>query len=62
MTEMSPLGTYGNLKGKHMEADWPTQRALLLKQGRAVFGVDMKAVSYTHLDVYKRQVRMQRND
>ena len=44
MTEMSPLGTYGNLKGKHMEADWPTQRALLLKQGRAVFGVDMKVV------------------
>ena len=44
MTEMSPLGTYGTLKGKHMEADWSTQRALLLKQGRAVFGVDMKIV------------------
>ena len=44
MTEMSPIGTYGTLKGKHMDADWPTQRAILLKQGRAVFGVDMKIV------------------
>lgn len=44
MTEMSPIGTYGTLKGKHLDADWPTQRAILLKQGRAVFGVDMKIV------------------
>jgi 3-(methylthio)propionyl---CoA ligase len=44
MTEMSPLGTYGNLKAKHLSANWPTQRAVLLKQGRAVFGVDMKIV------------------
>jgi 3-(methylthio)propionyl---CoA ligase len=44
MTEMSPLGTYGNLKNKHLAQDWPTQRAVLLKQGRAVFGVDMKIV------------------
>ncbi len=44
MTEMSPLGTYGTLKVKHMEADWLTQRSVLLKQGRAVFGVDMKIV------------------
>ena len=44
MTEMSPIGTYGTLKGKHRDADWPTQRAILLKQGRAVFGVDMKIV------------------
>ena len=44
MTEMSPIGTYGTLKGKHADADWPTQRAILLKQGRAVFGVDMKIV------------------
>ncbi len=45
MTEMSPLGTYGNLKAKHLASDWPTQRAVLLKQGRAVFGVDMKIVN-----------------
>jgi fatty-acyl-CoA synthase len=44
MTEMSPIGTYGTLKGKHTDADWPTQRTILLKQGRAVFGVDMKIV------------------
>ncbi len=44
MTEMSPIGTYGTLKGKHLAADWPTQRSILLKQGRAVFGVDMKIV------------------
>ncbi len=44
MTEMSPIGTYGTLKGKHLDADWSTQRAILLKQGRAVFGVDMKVV------------------
>ncbi|MGL4233881.1 MAG: 3-(methylthio)propionyl-CoA ligase [Casimicrobium sp.] len=44
MTEMSPLGTYGNLKVKHLAEDWPTQREVLLKQGRAVFGVDMKIV------------------
>ena len=44
MTEMSPIGTYGTLKGKHRDADWPTQRSILLKQGRAVFGVDMKIV------------------
>jgi 3-(methylthio)propionyl---CoA ligase len=44
MTEMSPLGTYGNLKEKHLALDWPAQRTVLLKQGRAVFGVDMKIV------------------
>ena len=44
MTEMSPIGTYGTLKGKHLDADWPTQRSILLKQGRAVFGVEMKIV------------------
>lgn len=44
MTEMSPLGTYGNLKPKHLSLDWPQQREVLLKQGRAAFGVDMKIV------------------
>jgi 3-(methylthio)propionyl---CoA ligase len=45
MTEMSPLGTYGTLKSKHLDKSWPDQRAVLLKQGRAVFGVDMKIVN-----------------
>jgi 3-(methylthio)propionyl---CoA ligase len=45
MTEMSPLGTYGTLKSKHINQSWPEQRAVLLKQGRAVFGVDMRIVN-----------------
>jgi 3-(methylthio)propionyl---CoA ligase len=45
MTEMSPLGTYGTLKAKHINQPWPEQRAVLLKQGRAVFGVDMRIVN-----------------
>ncbi len=44
MTEMSPLGTYGTLKGKHLKLPPDAQRSILLKQGRAVFGVDMKIV------------------
>ena len=44
MTEMSPVGTSGGLKG-HVEA-LPTgqRRAFQLKQGRAMFGVDLKIV------------------
>ena len=42
MTEMSPLGTVGVLKNQ--SGDPQTQRAQLLKQGRPVFGVDMKIV------------------
>jgi fatty-acyl-CoA synthase len=44
MTEMSPLGTVCNLK-LHQTA-WPeeAQMAVLVKQGRAVFGVEMKIV------------------
>jgi 3-(methylthio)propionyl---CoA ligase len=45
MTEMSPLGTYGSLKSKHIDQPWSAQREVLLKQGRAVFGVDMKIVN-----------------
>ncbi len=44
MTEMSPLGTVCNLKLKHYELDAPGQMNILLKQGRAVFGVEMKIV------------------
>jgi 3-(methylthio)propionyl---CoA ligase len=44
MTEMSPLGTYGSLKVKHLSQNASAQRTVLLKQGRAVFGVDMKIV------------------
>ncbi len=44
MTEMSPVGTVATLKGKQAELP-PEQRfALQSKQGRAVYGVDMKIV------------------
>jgi fatty-acyl-CoA synthase len=44
MTEMSPLGTVCNLKNKHLK--WPEaqQMEILLKQGRPIFGVDLKIV------------------
>ncbi len=44
MTEMSPLGTGCSFKAKH--ADWSHDQRLALqaKQGRALYGVDMKIV------------------
>ena len=44
MTEMSPLGTVCVLKPQHMALDAAGQRAVQAKQGRAVFGVDMKII------------------
>ena len=44
MTEMSPLGTLCTLKEKHRELPEDQQMAIRLKQGRAIFGVDMKIV------------------
>ena len=44
MTEMSPLGTTGGLLSKHTELPKEQQRAILQKQGHAIFGVDMKIV------------------
>ena len=44
MTEMSPLGTLTSLKNKHLEMPADAQMKLLQKQGRAIFGVDMKIV------------------
>jgi fatty-acyl-CoA synthase len=44
MTEMSPLGTVGTLKAKHNALPIKSQREKLYKQGRAIFGVDMKIV------------------
>lgn len=45
MTEMSPLGTTGTLQAKHMGLTEQQQEAVLLKQGHAVYGVDMKIVN-----------------
>jgi len=44
MTEMSPLGTLCTLKNKHLELPAEEQMKIRLKQGRAIFGVDMKIV------------------
>jgi 3-(methylthio)propionyl---CoA ligase len=44
MTEMSPLGTTAALKAKHRGLDPPAQLAVKTKQGRPVFGVEMKIV------------------
>jgi fatty-acyl-CoA synthase len=48
MTEMSPLGTVSTLKDKHRSLPPPVQTRILLKQGRAMFGVDMKIVGHDH--------------
>ena len=44
MTEMSPVGTVCTLKNKQLSLSPEGQMAVRLKQGRAVFGVDMKIV------------------
>lgn len=44
MTELSPLGTLCALKNKHLSLSEPEQMKIRLKQGRAIFGVDMKIV------------------
>ena len=44
MTEMSPLGTVCTFKEKHLTMDKEARYALQGKQGRAIFGVDMRIV------------------
>jgi 3-(methylthio)propionyl---CoA ligase len=44
MTEMSPLGTVCTLKNKHLDLPADDKMKVRLKQGRGVFGVDMKIV------------------
>lgn len=44
MTEMSPLGTTCTLLAKHEKLPEEAQQAKLEKQGRAIYGVDMKIV------------------
>lgn len=45
MTEMSPLGTLCTLKNKHLSLPPEAQMKLRLKQGRGIYGVDMKIVN-----------------
>jgi fatty-acyl-CoA synthase len=44
MTETSPVGTVCALKPKHLALDAEAQLAVQYKQGRVVFGVDMKII------------------
>lgn len=44
MTEMSPLGTVGKLLPKHDDLSADEKIKIKLKQGRLLFGVDMRAV------------------
>ncbi len=44
MTELSPIGTMGVPKSKHAVLDEPARHALLAKQGRPHFGIEMKIV------------------
>ena len=44
MTEMSPLGTLCTLKNKHLAMPPEEQMKIRLKQGRAIYAVDMKIV------------------
>jgi 3-(methylthio)propionyl---CoA ligase len=44
MTEMSPLGTLCTLKNKHLTMPAEEQMKIRLKQGRAIYGVDLKIV------------------
>jgi acyl-CoA synthetase (AMP-forming)/AMP-acid ligase II len=44
MTEMSPLGTTAALKTKHLGLDPQARMKVMGKQGRPVFGVEMKVI------------------
>jgi fatty-acyl-CoA synthase len=44
MTEMSPLGTAGTLKARHAGMEKNERYALQNKQGRAIYGVDLRVV------------------
>jgi fatty-acyl-CoA synthase len=44
MTEMSPMGTTATLKGKHLDRPASERNEVSLKQGRPLYGVDMKIV------------------
>jgi len=42
MTEMSPIGTIGKLKGKQKDLPWEDKLALKSKQGRPPFSIEIK--------------------
>ncbi len=51
MTEMSPLGTVNSLKRKHLSLPEGSQDRVRAKQGRPIFGVDMKIVDGEHREL-----------
>jgi fatty-acyl-CoA synthase len=44
MTELSPVGTFNQPKSEQVESDTAARRRHMLKQGRALCGIDMKIV------------------
>jgi acyl-CoA synthetase (AMP-forming)/AMP-acid ligase II len=51
MTEMSPLGTVCTLKNHHLDLPPDEKMRVRLKQGRGIFGVDMKIVDDNGADL-----------
>ncbi len=51
MTEMSPLGTLCSLKNKHLALSKEAQFAIQVKQGRPIFGVDVRVVDGNGTDL-----------
>lgn len=51
MTELSPIGTIGTLKARHLDMSPAERNAVQSKQGRAVFGVDMQIVGADGLEL-----------
>ncbi len=44
MTELSPLGTLSRLRSKHLGLPEADRRALLARQGKVIYGIDMRIV------------------
>ncbi len=44
MTELSPLGTLSRLKAKHADLPKEAKEAILAKQGKGIYGIDMRIV------------------
>jgi fatty-acyl-CoA synthase len=51
MTEMSPLGTVSTFKRKHLKASKEDRGAVQNKQGRAIYGVDLRVVDENGADL-----------
>jgi len=57
MTETSPLGTVGTFKRKDLDRSPQEKLALQLKQGRAIYGVDLRIADSSGGDSGKEQPR-----